>query len=105
MERNWKFHYVVFGVNRELGLGVWNDFHALGKVLALLPQTTAVKTASAWLAAEAPQMSFSAPPKGWTRFRLWLYGYSLRLQMLLNCRRPEKRARLERRWRTVRCKW
>ena len=105
VERNWKFHYVVFGVNRELGLGVWNDFHALGKVLALLPQTTAVKAASAWLAAEAPQMSFAAPPKGWTRFRLWLYGCSLRLQMLLNCRRPEKHARLERRWRTVRCKW
>jgi len=103
--RNWKFRYVVFGVNRELGLGVWNDFHALGKVLALLPQTAAVKEVSAWLAAAAPEMAFAAPPKGWTRFRLWLYGCSLRFQMLLNCRRPEKLARLKRRWRTVRCRW
>ena len=52
-----------------------------------------------------PEMAFAAPPKGWTRFRLWLYGCSLRFQMLLNCRRPEKHARLERRWRTVRCRW
>lgn len=103
--RNWKFRYVVFGVNRELGLGVWNDFHALGKVLALLPQTSAVKEVAAWLAAEAPEMAFARPPKGWTRFRLWLYGCSLRFQMLLNCRRPEKYVRLERRWRTVRCRW
>ena len=103
--RNWKFRYVVFGVNRELGLGVWNDFHALGKVLAHLPQTAAVRATAARLAAVAPEMTFSAPPDRWTRFRLGLYGCSLRFQMLLNCRRPEKRARLERRWRTVRCKW
>ena len=103
--RNWKFRYVVFGVNRELGLGVWNDFHALGKVLAQLPQTAAVRATAARLAAVAPEMTFSAPPDRWTRFRLGLYGCSLRFQMLLNCRRPEKRARLERRWRTVRCKW
>ena len=103
--RNWKFRYVVFGVNRELGLGVWNDFRALANMLARMPQTAAVKEVAAWLAAEAPQMSFAAPPKGWTRFRLWLYGCSLRFQMLLNRRRPEKYARLERRWRTVRCKW
>ena len=102
--RNWKFHYVVFGVNRELGLGVWNDFHALAKVLAQLPQTVAVREVSAWLEKEMPEMAFARPPKGWTRFRLWLYGCSLRFQMLLNCRRPEKYARLERRWRTVRCK-
>ena len=105
VRRHWKFRYVVFGVNRELGLGVWNDFHALGKVLALLPQTAAVKEAAAQLAADEKAMGFARPPKGWTRFRLWLYGCSLRLQMLLNCRRPEKHARLERRWRTVRCRW
>ena len=105
MVRHWKFHYVVFGVNRELGLGVWNDFHALGKVLALLPQTAAVKEVSAWLAADEKSMGFARPPKGWTRFRLWLYGCSLRFQMLLNRGRPEKHARLERRWRTVRCRW
>ena len=104
VKRHWKFRYVVFGVNRELGLGVWNDFHALAKVLAQLPQTVAVRDVLAWLEKEMPEMAFARPPKGWTRFRLWLYGCSLRFQMLLNCRRPEKYARLERRWRTVRCK-
>ena len=99
--RHWKFRYVVFGVNRELGLGVWNDFHALGKVLALLPQTAAVKDAAAWLAAEAPQMTFAAPPDRLTWFKLRLYALSLRFQMLLNRNRPEKFARLERRWRTI----
>ncbi len=101
VERHWKFHYVVFGVNRELGMGVWNDFHALGKVLALLPQTAAVKDLAAWLAAEEPEMTFAAPPDRWTRVRLWLYAISLRLQMVLNRRRPEKYARLERRLRTI----
>ena len=101
VERHWKFHYVVFGVNRELGMGVWNDFHALGKVLALLPQTAAVKDVAAWLAAEEPEMTFAAPPDRWTRVRLWLYAISLRLQMVLNRRRPEKYARLARRWRTI----
>ena len=103
--RNWKFHYVVFGVNRELGLGVWNDFHALGKVLAQLPQTAAVKAVAARLAAEEADMAFSRPPDRKTRIKLWLYGCSLRFQMLLNRHRPEKYARLERRWRTVRCRW
>ena len=103
--KNWKFRYVVFGVNRELGLGTWNDFHALGKVLEQLPQTAAVKEVSARLAAEAPEMAFAAPPDRKTRLKLWLYGWSLRFQMLLNRCRPEKYARLERRWRTVRCKW
>lgn len=103
--KNWKFRYVVFGVNRELGLGVWNDFHALGKILAQFPQTETVKAVSAELAALMPEMTFAAPPKGLDHLRLWLYGCSLRLQMVLNCRRPERYARLERRWRTVRCKW
>ena len=71
------------------------------KVLALLPQTTAVKDAAAWLAAEAPQMTFAAPPDRLTRFKLRLYALSLRFQMLLNRNRPEKFARLERRWRTI----
>ena len=101
VERHWKFLYVVFGVNRELGMGNWNDFHALGKVLARLPQTTAVRETSAWLASEAPAMGFSRPPHGLTALRLRLYALSLRVQILLNIRRPEKRARLERRLRTI----
>lgn len=105
VRRHYKFHYVVFGVNRELGLGVWNDYHALGKLLAQFPQTDAVKAVMAELAAVASEMSFARPPRGGTAFRLWLYGCSLRLQMLLRGRKHRKYAQLERRWRTVRCKW
>lgn len=105
VKRHWKFRYVVFGVNRELGLGVWNDFHALGKILAKFPQTAAVKAASAELAQEAPTMGFADPPKGLDRVRLWFYGCSLRLQMLLRGKRHRKYPQLLNRWRTVRCKW
>lgn len=103
--RNWKFRYVVFGVNRELGLGVWNDFHALWKILAKFPQTPAVKAAIAEIVSEAPLMTYSDPPDGFTRFRLWLYALSLRAQMLLRGKKHRKYAQLERRWRTVKCKW
>jgi len=103
--RNWKFRYVVFGVNRELGLGVWNDFHALGKILAKFPQTARVREVAAELAAEEDGMAFAARPSAADRVRLWLYGCSLRLQMLLRGRRHRKYVQLERRWRTVRGKW
>lgn len=99
--RHWKFRYVVFGVNRELGLGVWNDFHALGKILAQLPQTNAVRAVAARLAAAAPSQSISAPPDALTRVKLRLYALSLRVQMLLRGRHHRKYAQLERRWRTI----
>ena len=103
--RHWKFRYVVFGVNRELGLGVWNDFHALWKILAKFPQTPAVKAAVAEIVSEAPLMTYSDPPGPFTRFRLWLYALSLRGQMLLRGKKHRKYAQLERRWRTVKCRW
>ena len=99
--RHWKFRYVVFGVNRELGLGIWNDFHALGKILAQLPQTNAVRAVAARLAAAAPSQSISAPPDALTRVKLRLYALSLRVQMLLRGRHHRKYAQLERRWRTI----
>lgn len=105
VKRNWKFRYVVFGVNRELGLGVWNDFHALWKILAKFPQTAAVKAAIAEIVSEAPLMTYSDPPDAFTRFRLWMYGVSLRVQMMLRGKKHRKYAQLERRWRTVKCKW
>ena len=101
VERHWKFRYVVFGVNRELGLGVWNDFHALGKILAQLPQTDAVRAAAARLSAEAPSSAISAPPDALTWLKLRLYAVSLRLQMVLRGRRHRKYAQLERRYRTI----
>ena len=99
--RHWKFRYVVFGVNRELGLGVWNDFHALGKILARLPQTNAVRAVAARLSRAEPEMSISAPPDMATRAKLRLYALSLRVQMLLRGRRHRKYAQLERRLRTI----
>ena len=99
--RNWKFRYVVFGVNRELGLGVWNDFHALGKILAQLPQTSAVRAATDWLSAEEWAMAFAAPPDAVTRLKLRLYALSLRIQMALRGRRHRKYAQLDRRYRTI----
>ena len=99
--RHWKFRYVVFGVNRELGLGVWNDFHALGKILAQLPQTETVRAVAARLAAEAPSQAISAPPDALTQLKLRLYALSLRCQMLLRGKRHRKYAQLERRLRTI----
>ena len=99
--RHWKFRYVVFGVNRELGLGVWNDFHALGKILARLPQTDGVRIVAARLSAAEPGMSISAPPDAVTRVKLRLYALSLRVQMLLRGRRHRKYVQLERRLRTI----
>ena len=46
-------------------------------------------------------MAFAAPPDRMTRFKLRLYALSLRVQMFLNRNRPEKYARLKRRWRTI----
>jgi len=103
--RNWKFRYVVFGVNREMGLGVWNDFAALGNILAKFPQTEAVAAARAALASEADSMAFSAPPDALTRLKLRMYAVSLRLQMLLKGRGHRKYAQLERRWRTALQRW
>ena len=99
--RHWKFRYVVFGVNRELGLGVWDDFHALGKILAQLPQTAAVRAVAARLSAEGRTMAFAAPPDAMTRLKLRLYAVSLRLQMALRGRRHRKYAQLDRRYRTI----
>ena len=99
--RHWKFRYVVFGVNRELGLGVWDDFHALGKILAQLPQTAAVCAVAARLSAEGRTMAFAAPPDAMTRLKLRLYAVSLRLQMALRGRRHRKYAQLDRRYRTI----
>ena len=105
VKRHWKFRYVVFGVNRELGLGVWNDFHALWKILARLPQTTAVKKATADVVSEAPLMTYSDPPGFFTRIKLGMYAVSLRIQMLLRGKKHRKYVQLENRWRTIKCRW
>lgn len=105
VRKHWKFRYVVFGVNREMGLGVWNDFAAMERTLSVFPQTAAVAAARRSLSDRAGAMTFAAPPDAATRMKLWMYGLSLRLQMFLRGRRHRKYAQLERRWRTVKCKW
>ena len=103
--RHWKFRYVVFGVNRELGLGVWNDFSALRSVLAQFPQTEAVRAADGMLAAREGEMAYSDPPRGVARVGLWVYALSLRIQMFFRPQKSRKYAQLERRWRTICGKW
>lgn len=101
VRRHWKFRYVVFGVNRDLPLGHWNDFRALAAVLAQFPQTKAVAAARERLLAEADGMTFAAPPNTAERIKLFGYAISLRLQMLLRGKRHRKYAQLERRYRTI----
>ena len=101
VRRHWKFRYVVFGVNRDLPLGHWNDFRALAAVLAQFPQTKAVAAARERLLAEAEGMTFAAPPNIAERLKLFGYAVSLRLQMLLRGKRHRKYAQLERRYRTI----
>ncbi len=99
--KNWKFRYVVFGVNRDLGLGRWNDFAAMANILKSFPRTAKVDAAIAKLEAKAPSMTFSAPPSRGERTKLMLYAISLRFQMLLKRRDSEKYARLKRRFDTI----
>ena len=101
VRRHWKFRYVVFGVNRDLPLGHWNDFMALAAVLAQFPPTRAVTAARERLLSEAKEMTFAAPPNAMERLKLFGYAISLRLQMLLRGKRHRKYAQLERRYRTI----
>ena len=105
MRKHWKFRYVVFGVNRELGLGVWNDCHALGKILAHFPQTDRVRDVRRRLAELQPTTGVSAPPDLLTLARLSFYAVSLRLQMLFRGRKYRKYAQLVRRYRTICGTW
>lgn len=98
--RNWKFRHVVFGVNRDLPLGEWNDFAALEALLARFPQTAHVAAARASLAARSPAAAWRDPPGRAVRLKLRLYAVSLRLQMLLKGRKHRKYPQLERRLRT-----
>ncbi|MGN0846814.1 MAG: hypothetical protein ACI4RA_05455 [Kiritimatiellia bacterium] len=101
VERHWKFRYVVFGVNRDLGFGVWNDFAALGGILAQLPQTETVREVAARLAAQAGELSAVARPNALTRVKLALYAVSLRFQMVMRRGNATRHAQLERRYRTI----
>lgn len=94
MTRNWKYRYVVFGVNHDLGIGVWNDPAALARILDACGDTPARRRAAAGLRRLAADASFCAPPTGPIRLKLLLYRQSLRFQLLFRPHASEKRRRL-----------
>ena len=98
MRRDWKYLYVVFGLNRELGVGQWNDTPLLIYVLRQLPQTDAVARAIRELEGVSETGLFVAPVPSMIFFRLRLHIWSLRFRLLFHPRgtRAERlRYRLE----------
>lgn len=94
MTRNWKYRYVVFGVNHDLGIGVWNDPAAIAKIIDAFGDFPARQRTAEDLKRRAEAASFCAPPTGPVRLKLLLYRQSLRLQLLLRPHTSEKRNRL-----------
>ena len=94
MRKNWKYRYVIFGVNHDLGLGVWNDMAALVRVLSALPQTDTVRAAIVTLKSQVDESSFKSIPSSCVRIKLWLYSLSLFLQLFLHSRKAAKVARV-----------
>jgi hypothetical protein len=98
--RHWKFHYVVFGVNRDRPPGHWNDVSALMAVMDLLPQTAKVRAAMDTLAVREKEADLDIRPSIWTRLALKGYAVSLFFQMLVR-RKGAKRDKIRRRLLTV----
>lgn len=94
-----KFLYAVFGVNRDLPPGVWNDFSALAGVLGLFPQTAKVREVREDLLRRAPAMQLAVRLKRRTRLRLALYAASLFFQSLMHG--GKKRDRVRRRLQAI----
>lgn len=82
MQKNWKYRYVIFGVNHNLGLGVWDDAAALKHLLALLPSTESTEEAIRSISSKIGSLVCSARPGPLARLRLSLYAISLRIQLL-----------------------
>ncbi len=101
MRRNWKYRYVVFGVNHDLGAGRWNDAAALERMAAMLPETENTIRIRAVLRQKSDVAGFSAPPALFDRIRLGIYGLSLRMQLLARADGTEKAARLRHRLRRI----
>ena len=100
VEAHWKFHYVVFGVNRDLPPGHWNDVRAFIAVLDMLPGTRAVRRAKEALSKRIREADFVVRPPLRTRLALAGYAVSLLAQMLVRGK-GEKRDRIKRRLLTV----
>lgn len=94
MRKNWKYRYVVFGVNHNLGLGVWNDTEALLRILSMLPQTDKVKNAVFRLSECSRGESFASPPGILCRGAILFYAISLGIQLFLKRNNSSKKSRI-----------
>lgn len=97
MQRNWKYRYVVFGVNHDLGLGVWDDAAALKRLLALLPATERTADATKSVSSKIGSLVCRDRPGPLTRLRLSLYTLSLKLQLLFKKKGGDGYARIKNR--------
>lgn len=95
MQKNRKYQYVVFGVNHDLGLGVWNDAAALLRITEKLPQSPKTKEVMEKLRKSFTNGLFRAPPDVMTKIKLWFYALSLVMQKFLHRKDAAKCARLE----------
>lgn len=95
MQKNRKYQYVVFGVNHDLGLGVWNDAAALLRITEKLPQSPKTKEVMEKLRKSFTNGLFRAPPDVMTKIKLWFYALSLVMQKFLHLKDAAKCARLE----------
>jgi hypothetical protein len=103
MQKNRKYQYVVFGVNHDLGLGVWNDAAALLRITEKLPQGPKTKEVMEKLRKSFTNGLFRAPPGVVTKIKLWFYALSLVMQKFLHRKDAAKCARLETRLNRIRC--
>lgn len=103
MQKNRKYQYVVFGVNHDLGLGVWNDAAALLRITEKLPQGPKTKEVMEKLRKSFTNGLFRAPPGVVTKIKLWFYVLSLVMQKFLHRKDAVKCARLETRLNRMRC--
>ena len=97
MKRNWKYRYVIFGVNRNLPRGEWNDFLPLADMLTRLPDTPVISAAVKCLHDKAERMTFKNPLSACIKMKLSLYALSLRIQNLVHFPNSDKTNRLKRR--------
>ena len=94
MRRRWKYRYVVFGVNRNLPRGVWNDFLALAELLEARSDDFVALEAAKKLRNESEEMFAIDRPDALTALRLKFYRYSLRIQRMMHRSNPEKFRRI-----------
>jgi hypothetical protein len=90
MRRNPKYHFVHFGGNKSLGIGVWSDAPALMGFLGKMNRKNVVEESVPRLKAMAHQMEVRLPVTRMDIFRLWCYWVSLKIQRWTGCKKAAK---------------